>query len=481
MPKPCNVKEATMSPDAQEGALEAIVRAIEIVPPEAADDFLRAEVQRRARLLHVFANTAPDPAATIAQLDEVDVERVLRLVGTTRTALTMVAAAIVELSVTARGIADTVQWMELRPVGKQSDQPHLGIDITYIIAYRALTHEQRWLLHTLAIWAPPPATISRAHALAVAQQSAALFEMSVTADDLDRLVALALVDFADLSVDEGDVIRSPSTYRRVAFDPYVRSIASSGLATWNLAGLMSEDLVQRGAVELVAGIFANWAVQFAEVIAGPTLPTVDPAAQVAEADAADESTQDEEDDSLGLTPDPALEALTDAEAWVALEPETPHVLLAAEYARQARASEHVFRLCQVLVPLLRRLGTPAARAVLRPLLETGLLCARTTTAPRATLLLATQLADVALDERDFPRAAAFAEESLAAALAVKDLRAIGFATRRVAALAIRAEDAARALTAARQAVALARANGDQTEMNESIALLAAATRLASKE
>jgi hypothetical protein len=471
------VKEAGMTPDAQEGALEAIVRALDVVPPEAAGDFLRAEVQRRARLLRIFANTAPDPDAASAQLDEVDVERVLRLVGTARTALTMVAAAIVELSVTPRGIADTVQWMELRPVGKHSDQPHLGIDIAYIIAYRALTREQRWLLHTLAIWAPPPATISREHALTVAQQSAALFEMPVTADDLDRLVALALVDFADLSVDEGAVIRSPSTFRRVAIDPYVRSIASSGLATWNLAGLLPDDLAKRGAVELVAGIFANWAVQFAEVIAGPTLPTVDPVAPVA--DAADEAESEAEDDaSLGLTPDPALAALTDEEAWVALEPEAPHVVLAAAYARQARAGEHVFRLCQLLVPLLRRIATPASRAILRPLLETGLLAARATTAPRETLLLATQLADVALDERDFPRATAFAEEALAAALAVKDLRAIGFATRRVAALAIRAGDGARAVTAARQAVALARANGDQAEMNEGIALLATATRLA---
>lgn len=466
-----------MTPDAQEGALEAIVRAIDVLPPEEAGDFLRAEVQRRARLLHVFAHTAPDPDAASAQLDEVDVERVLRLVGTARTALMMVAAAIVELGVTPRGIADTVQWMELRPVGKQSDQPHLGIDIAYIIAYRALTREQRWLLHTLAIWAPPPATISREHALTVAQQSAALFEMPVTTDDLDRLVALALVDFADLNVDEGAIIRSPSTYRRVAIDPYVRYIASSGLATWNLAGVLPDDLAKLGAEEIVAGIFANWAVQFTEVIAGPTLPTVDPAAQAADVEDEAEGAAEDADESLGLTPDPALEALTDEEAWVALEPEAPHVLLAADYARQARVGDHVFRLCQLLVPLLRRIATPAARAILRPLLETGLIAARATTAPRETLLLATQLADVALDEQDFPRATGFAEEALKAALTIKDMRAIGFATRRVAALAIRAGDGPRGVTAARQAVALARANGDQTELNESIALLAAATRL----
>ncbi len=460
-------------PDAQrpDAALQAIIADIDLVPPDEAADFVRAEVQRRARILRTFTSHAPDADEVSAQLDEVDVNRVIQLVGTARTALRMIAAAIVELSVTARGIADTVHWMELRPVGKTGAPPHLGIDIAYIIAYRALTREQRWLLHTLSVWAPPPATLSREHTLAVARQSAALLEMPITEDDFDRLVALAFVDLADLSVDAGAIIRSPSTYRRVAIDPYVRYIAGSGLETWQTGeGTLPEEIAHLSPAEITLATFTNWAVSFAAVIAGPTLPTVDAVAESADA-------EKDDDDSPGLTPDPALEALTDEEAWVALEPEAPHVLLAADFARQMRAPEQVYHLCRLLVPLLRRVDSPAARGVLRPLLETGLICARASAAVNETLLLATQLADVALDDGDFLRALTFADEALRAALAKKDMRAIGFATRRVAALAIRAGDSERALTAARQAVALARSNGTQDEMNESIALLAAASRM----
>ena len=215
----------------QAAALEALLRDITVVPPAEAADELRAEVQRRARSLDTFISSAPEPTQIAEQLAEVDVERVIHLVGTTRPALHMVAAAIVELGATARTIADTVQWMELRPVGVGAAQQHLGIDIAYIIAYRALTHEQRWLLHTLAVWASP-ATISREFALAVAQNSGVLLDITITAEDLDHLVALALVDRADLPEEAGDLVRSPSTRWRVQIDPYVRYIASSGLATW---------------------------------------------------------------------------------------------------------------------------------------------------------------------------------------------------------------------------------------------------------
>jgi hypothetical protein len=467
-------------PDAQGAGgneMEAAARQIALVPPEAAADFLRAEVQRRARILRTFTHSAPDPVGLAEQLAEVDVNRVIHLVGTARTALSMIAAAVVELSITARGIADTMHWMELRPVGKQGAQPHLGIDIAYIIAYRALTREQRWLLHTLAVWAAPPATISREHALIVARQSAAALEMPLTTDDLDRLVALGLADLADLSVDEGDVIRSPSTYQRIALDPYVRAVAASGLATWRAEGVdLPDDLAHLSPAEIAYATFANWAVRFAAIIAGPTLPTVDASAEEEE----DEAPGDDDDETAGLTPDPALAALTDEEAWVALDPEAPHVLLAAQVARQMRTPEYVYHLCRMLVPLLRRRATPEARAILRPLLETGLICARAASVTNEILLLATQLADVALDEHDFPRAVMFAEEALTAALAKKDLRAIGFATRRVAALALRAGDGARALTAARQAVALAQAAGDEDARRESIALLAAARLLSEK-
>jgi len=260
-------------PDAQgapDAVLQAIIEHIDLVPPDEAADYVRAEVQRRARLLRTFASHAPDAEEVAAQLDEVDVNHVIQLVGTARTALRMSAAAIVELSVTARGIAETVHWMELRPVGRTGAPPYLGIDIAYIIAYRALTREQRWLLHTLAVWAAPPATISREHALTVARQSAALLEMPIIDDDFDRLVALNFVELADLSVDEGAVIRSPSTYRRVAIDPYVRYIASSGLETWKTGEeVLPPEIAHLSPAEIALATFTNWAVSFAAIIAGP--------------------------------------------------------------------------------------------------------------------------------------------------------------------------------------------------------------------
>jgi hypothetical protein len=449
----------------QAEALETLIRQIPTIPAADAAAFLRAEVQRRARSLDTFIANAPDPEQIALQLTEVDVERVIQLVGTTQPALHLIAAAIVELGATARTIADAVQWMELRPVGLAGTQQHQGIDIAYIIAYQALTHEQRWLLHTLAVWAEAPATLSREFALTVAEHSGALLDILLTEEDLERLVALALVDRADLAAEVGDVVRSPSTFQRVRMEPYLRSIASSGLTTWKMPAPLPQEAASSTAAELVVSVFTNWAVRFAEVIAEPS---VSPAPLPATDDDAPEAV---------LTPDPALAALTDEEAWVALEPEGPHLLAAAGYARQLDSPEHIYRLCQLLVPVLRRIGTPEARAVRRPLLEWGLIAARATKAPGETLLLATQLADLALDDRDFDRAILFADEALMAALARKDLRAIGFATRRVAALAIRQGNAERALETARQAVALARTSGDRAELNESITLLAAATKL----
>ncbi len=454
--------------------LDATIRQLEVVAPEGAAQVLRDEVRRRARALDSFVSHAPDRDQIAEELSEVDVERVVQLVGTTRTALHLIAAAIVELGATARTIADTVQWMELRPVGKDGTQQHLGVDVAYILLYRSLTREQRWLLHTLAVWSPPPATISRAHALTVATQSGLALDELVTPEDLDRLVALALVDRADLHAEADDATRSPSTYQRIRIDPYVRYIASSGLATWTIPATRIEELAHLEPTDIVTATFTNWGVRFAEVIAGPTLPT--PSDDPADDDDAENA--EGADDAPSLTPEPALEALTDAEAWVALEPEGPHILLAAAYARELGASEHIYRQCQLLAPLLRRIGTPEARALLRPLLESGLLAARAVKATNETLLLATQLADLAIDEREWERAALLADEALAAALQRKDMRAIGFATRRVAALAVRLRHSAKAMTRAKQAVALARANGDRAELDESITLFAAATKLA---
>ncbi|MBA3823296.1 MAG: hypothetical protein H0X24_05220 [Ktedonobacterales bacterium] len=451
--------------------LEATIQQLEVVAPEDAAEVLRDEVRRRALALDSFVSHAPDRAQIAEELSEVDVERVIQLVGTTRTALHLIAAAIVELGTTARAIADTVQWMELRPVGKDGTQQHLGVDVAYILLYRALTREQRWLLHTLAVWSPLPATISREHALTVAVQSGIALDELVTPEDLDHLVALALVDRADLHPEADLATRSPSTYQRIRIDPYVRYIASSGLTTWTIPAKRIDELAHLEPTDIVTATFTNWGVRFAEVIAGPTLPTPN---DVQSSD--DEATAD--DDAPTLTPEPALEALTDDEAWVALEPEAPHILLAAAYARELGAAEHIYRLCQLLGPLLRRNGTPPARALLRPLLESGLLAARMVKATNETLLLATQLADLAIDEHEWERAEMLADEALAAALQRKDMRVIGFATRRVAALAVRLRHSAKAMTRAKQAVALARANGDRAELDESITLLAAATKLA---
>jgi hypothetical protein len=446
----------------------AIVRALEVVPPEEAATVLRDEVRRRAAALTAFARTAPESQA---QLTEVDVERVVQLVGTTRTALHLIAAAIVELGATPASIADTVQWMELRPVGLQGTQQHLGVDIGYIIAYQALTRSQKWLLHTLAAWAEPPATIERAAAIFVAEQSGTLQGLPVTDEDLSRLEALALVNVADLPTDQ-TTRRSSLVARRIAIEPYIRVIAGSGLAGWRLPEHMPDLLSRLEAPELVAATVADWAVQFATIIAGPDLT---PHAE-REPDAEEED-DDDEDDGPGLTPDPDLAPLTDDEIWLALEPEAEQVVQAARYARQLGAHEHVYQLCQLLMPPLRRIGTPAARAVLRPLLETGLLAARSSGAARETVLLASQLADVELDDGNLDRAELFADEALQAALSQRDMPAIGFTTRRSAALAIRMRHTDRALERARQAVRLARASGDRAALNESIALLHAATKL----
>lgn len=469
-------------PQAQrrEADLEAIVRAEVIIPPAEAAEFLRAEVRRRAEGLRAFVGSAPEAQE---QLAEVDVERVIHLVGTTRTALRMIAAAIVELNVSAQTIADVVGWMEIRPVAVDPSQPHLGIDITYIVAFRALTKPQRWLLQSLAIWAGPPATVSREYALAIARNSGALNDLDVRETDLERLVALALVDSADLPEDvpNSDVVRSQATWSRIALDPYVRHIATTALTNAEMLPHLPQDMAHLSTAEIVAATFTNWAVNFAEVVAGPTMlppdtSTEQPGENDAEAVAANDEA-DREDASAGLTPDPALEALTDDEAWAALEPEAAHLELAANMARELGAPEYVYRLCQLLVPVLRRKPSPLANALLKEILESGLICARTMAANDEKLLLATQLADVAIMDKDWLRAEAFANEALDAALLKKDMRAIGFATRRMAAIALRQGKVQAALDTARQAVALARANGTRAELSESIRLLDLAVKL----
>jgi len=444
-------------------ALEAILPTVEVLSPDEAPDVLRSELRRRTAELHAFVASAPEEVA----LEEVDVARVIFLVGTTRPALSLIAAAIVEAGATIQTIEEVVRWMDVRPVGLNPTNAAVGIDIAYIVAFRALTRPQRWLLHTIAWWAPPPATVSRAHALSVAQSSANIMDVNVMAADLERLIALGFVEPLTLP-ERTDVALSPITRDRMTIAPYVRYIAQSGLESWPLPEKLPEDVGSISTVQIVALMFVEWGTAFAQVIAGPTVPP--PSEAPADPDDAD-------DDAPQMTPEPSLESLTSDELWAALEPEVPHVLRAAGLASELGTTDNIYTLCQLLTPPLRARPEVEALDMRRSLLELGLVSARAAKSQNELLLLATQLADVALDERDLPRAEAFANEALKAALARKDMRAIGFATRRLGAIMIRVGDAERSLAIARQAVALAQANADEAALTESIALLDAAARM----
>ncbi len=453
--------QEAFGPDIQ--AINELARSVVLIPPELAPDTLREAVRRRGAALQTFASSAPDEASIEQQLAEVDVERIIYLVGTAQVALEMIAAAIVEIGATAQSIAEVVRWMDVRPVSLQPTQPHLGIDIAYIVAFRSLTADQRWLLHTLAIWAPPPTTIGFEHALVVGRSSGQLAGVGITPADLDRLASLGFIT----------PLATPSpTGRRFDIDPYVRAIAGQGLGTWPIpdksAGL-SGDII-------VANALINWAVAFAEVIGGPDMVETTDAGEAEDEELA--AVDDEDAETTQLTPDPQMASLTAEEAWAALEPDAEHMLHAAVLARVLGSSEQLFSICALLALRLRTLTEPGARRFRQQILEEGLIAARNNTAQREIMLLATQLTDVALDAHDLERAAAFSQEALNAAIATKELRAIAFCARRLAAITIRQQDAKRAIIVARQAVAVARASGDHAALRESIALLDAATRLA---
>lgn len=434
---------------------EELVRGIAYVPAESAPAYLHDAIRRRVGSIHALTPATTDAEELIA---EVDSERIISLVGRAQPALEIIAACIVELGTTAEAIEREIRRIDMQPVAQQPTLAHLGIDIAYIVAFRALTREQRWLMHTLAVWAPRPATIVREAALVVARGSGRYAGLVLSSDDLARLVALGLVapDEAPLAPDQ------LVTEGRIALDPYIRFIAVQGLAEWPLP-----DADPAVTAEMVlASVFVQWAVSFAEVIAGPDMtPLPD-----AEDEDEDEADVDEPHDRL-LTPDPDLAELTAEEAWEALRPELPHILIAALLAGELGAAEYVFRLCQLLPPRLQGRTEAAALRFRRELLELGLQNARQMQAPREMLLLTTQLTDVALDAGDLADAASSAQAAMEAALAVKDLRAIAFAARRQAAIAIRRNDRAVAMERARQAVATANASGDQDALREALVLL----------
>ncbi len=442
--------------------LTRLIRGIPYIPNADAAEYLRGAIRRRSASLHAFTPDAADPEQLIA---EIDIERVLYLLGTAQPALEIIAACIVELGTTTRAIEAEIRRIDIRPVGTQPTHAHLGIDIAFIVAFRALTREQRWALHSLVIWSPPPATIAREYALVVATGSGRLAGVLVNPDDLARIIALGLV----LPVTEG-IKGTLESRERIRIDPYVRFIAAQGLAEWPIPDADASVTAET----VLASILVHWAVSFAEIIAGPDMLAPEDALPLEEDE--DASAEDLSEERL-ITPDPDLAALTEEEAWDALLPEMDHVLLAAQLAREVGAAEYVYRLCQLLPPRLRGRDAPESRAFRRTLLEQGLICARQRKSARETLLLATQLTDVALDDQDMPRAAAFGREALDAAVAVKDLRAVAFAARRQAAIAIRLGDLDGAVTSARQAVATARAAGDRAGLMESIAVLEAATQL----
>ncbi len=455
-------------PESREAAAFAeLVSGVEVLDPAAGAAFLRAEVARRAAAMQEFIITAPE-ATTAQQLNEVDVDRIIYLVGTTRCALELSAAAIVELGATEKTIAEVVRWMDVRPVALQPNQAYLGIDIAYILVFRGLTRDQRWLLHTLATWAPQPATIARDHALVLARGSGRFTGVVVTPADIDRLVALGFI--APVAPEEQQGLPSMS---RIVIHPYVRYIAGQGIENWPLP----PETGTTSAANVLASVFVNWAVSFAEVIAGPDMEPIDEdQAAEDEQDPEEEADEEEDNEPRYLTPDPLLEELTDEELWQALEPELPHLEQAALLALQLEAADHLYRLCQLLVPRLRRWDTPPARSLRGVVLNAALQLARGAQARREVVLLATQLTDLALDERDLEGAARFAQEAQLTAVQTKDIRSVAFATRRLTAIVLRLGDGARALELARQGVALSRSAGEAA-LAESLALFEAATRL----
>ena len=463
-----------MSPAAPSPGIEDLIASITFVPPEAAKDYLHAAIRRRLTSLHAISPTTANAEQLIAEIES---DQIIAIVGTAQPALEIIAACIVELGTTTRAIASEIRRLDILPVAAQPALGYLGIDIAYIIAFRALTREQRWLLHTLAVWAPAPATIARDYALVVGQGSGRYSHLLVTADDLARLVALG---FVTPEIIEQPIITTSTIPGRLHLEPYIRYIAAQGLAEWPIP----EADPSVTAEIVLASMFVHWAVSFAEIVAGPDMtPAEDIAAETADDEDADpEATGAQPPVAAAsehlLTPDPDLAALTDDEAWAALAPETPHVLVAAQLARELGAADYVYRLNQLLSPRLRSQSSPAARTFRRMLLEEGLLCARAAGALRETLLLATQLTDVALDDQQIERAALFAAEALAAAVSSNDLQAVAFTARRQAALAIRRGDRSQAIASARQAIATARALHDAAGLREGVHILETATRMA---
>jgi hypothetical protein len=454
-----NAARPSGAPDA--GSFLALLQTIAYATSAEAPEILRDEVRRRAEALRPFVSGAPDAVAIEEQLDEIDVDRVIYLIGTARPALHLIAAAIVELGVTTATIEDVVRWMDVRPIALMPTHAHLGVDIAYIVSFQALTTAQRWMLHSLSAWAPAPATISREHALTVARRSGVLAGARVQESDLDRLSSLAFLDPIAPGSDA-----DASLAGRLIMHPYIRYIAGSVLDSWPMPSRSGKaDAVPLTADDALTAALVEWAVHFAVVVAGPALSPVDEM----EDEADEEGSEDQGEPHL--TPDPALDALTDAEAWATLRPELPHLRMAAALAAALPDPEYIYRLCQVLAPRLRRQRDPMARDWLRELLEAALVRAREASAANETILLATQLADLAVDSGDLERAALFGNEALSAALERKDLRTIGFMTRRLAAIVLRQGDAQRALTLAQQAVAVAVASNDREAVAEGLRLV----------
>jgi|GEM_PF-3452578 len=454
--------------------LDAVIGTIEFLSVDDAPVYLRNEVHQRVVDLSPYISTAPDATQLANQLAEFDVDRVIYLIGTARPALQLMAAAIVELGVTVAKIEEVIRWMDVRPVGMNPLQGYLGIDIAYIVSFRLLTREQRWLLHSLSWWAVAPATISRRHAIAVAQVSGRLLDMNVEDTDLDRLQTLAFVTPYQMSDELApDIPISKITTERLRMEPYIRYIAQSGLEDWPIPPTAPETIAEMSAVQLVAFLLVDWATSFARVVAGPTINAeLQDNAKMTENDS-----EDDDDDAPNLTPDPELAELTNDEMWAALEPEIPHLIRAITTARELKTVQHIFVLCQLLIPRLRQRSEPQAYSLRHVLLETGLISSRADKSLPETFTLATQLADLSLDEQDSERAESFAKEALNAALGTKHMQSISFATRRLAAISLRNNHVATAKELARQSVALARSNGDQVELTESIALLDTAMRM----
>lgn len=427
--------------------IQSIIKDLAYVPSLHAPELLRDAIQRKMQHA-IQSDTSPEDMLALGQrLASLDIDRIIYLLGTAKTALEMIACYIVELDISIQDIEDVVQWIDIRPIGINPSYGHLGIDIVFLVGYRVLSSEQKLLLFSLSQWESSPATISYHHALAVGEAIGKMFEMNIVAEDMDRLIELGFVHRYGVAAPTDDLV-SLTSLERLEWNPYVRYITTRALEDWQLPDHLPQEFDGLGLDGIIHLLLVDWALSFAKVI------TTTMASQAGQE-----------------------RMLTGSELWFAVHNEEAHLRLAIRYARELRLDEVLLMLSQTLIPVLRKMTSIESIPLREALAQESLLIARDQKNFEYIVVLATQLADVALDQKNYARAESFAEEAHDAALVWKNLKVIGFTTRRLAAILIVRGDAVRARELAEKALLLARSHGTEEEMTECLGLLDAAMKV----